>query len=363
MIDLKQIKDINDTYSKHTLSLYLQVDPSYIENQSQTPAWTIWLKNELSNIQSSLMEKDLTSLWNDISKRLDKHLSTYDISGRTLVIFMDEENEYVEELPFAMKNRSHFGQPFVSPLLWAIDEYQQYLIVMVDQQKASFRKAYLGNLETQSEITIDLGYDWGEKTLMPASGGDGQALRQGNNREAFEDMIGEHVERFYKDIADEIKSIYDDESSLRVILAGDERSAHAVQKHLHESVNNHVVDILSIPMNASEKDIMERISQVAYNYERNYELDLIKQIKNSAYDNGRGLLGRDELKKAMEMQQVEMIVMPFSLLQTDPDYAHQLAMWALENNSRIEFVHGLAADSLKEIVDVAAQLYYSIETA
>lgn len=363
MIDLAQIQNINDTYSKHTISLYLQVDPSYIENQSQTPAWTIWLKNELSKLKTSMMEQDLTPLWNNMSKRLDTHLATYDIRGRTLVIFMDEKNTYIEELPFAMKNRSHFGRPFVSPLLWAIDEYQQYLIVMVDQQKASFRKAYLGNLETQSEITIDLEYDWGEKTLMPASGGDGQALRQGNNREAFEDMIGEHVERFYKDIADEIKSIYDDESTPRLILAGDERSAHAVEKHLHESVREHLVSILPIPMDASEKEIMQGMSKVAYDYERDYEIDLIKRIQNDAYDHGRGLLGRDKLKLAMEMQRVELIIMPFSLLQTDPDYAHQLAMWALENNSHIEFVHGLAADTLKKDADVAAQLYYSIETA
>ena len=363
MIDLTQIQNINDTYSKHTLSLYLRVDPSYIENQSQTPAWSIWLKNELKTIKTSMDEDDLTPLWNNMSKRLDAYLSTYEIGGRTLIIFMDEEHEYIKELPFAMNNRSHFGQAFVSPLLWAIDEYQQYLIVMVDQQKAILRKAYLGNLETQSEITIDLEYDWGEKTLMPASSGDGQALRQGNNREAFNDMIAEHVERFYRDIADEIKSIFEDEPSLRFILAGDERSAHTVQNYLHESVRKQLVDILSIPMDSSEKEVMQGISQVAYDYGRNYEIELVKKINNSAYDNGRGLLGREKLQRAMKMQQVEMIIMPFSLLQTDPDYAHQLAIWALENKTSIEFVHGLAADMLEENADVAAQLYYSIETS
>jgi len=164
-------------------------------------------------------------------------------------------------------------------------------------------------------------------------------------------------------IQNSLKLIYDEESTLRLILAGDERSAHAVQNHLHESATKQVVGILAIPMDASEKEIMKGISKTAYDYERNYEFDLINQIKNDAHANGRAILGRDELKTAMEMQQVEMIIMPFSLLQSDPDYAHQLAMWALENNSHIEFVHGLAADTLKEISDVAARLYYSIETA
>ena len=210
-------------------------------------------------------------------------------------------------------------------------------------------------------MTIDLEYDWGQKTLMPASNADGQALRQGNNREAFEDMISEHVNRFYRDVADGIDSLYK-QQPMRVVLAGNERSAHAVQTELHATIQKHFVDIVSVPMNASEKEIMQRISQIAYNYERKYEDELIKSIMNIAHADGRGILGKEKLAKAMEMQQVELMVMPVSLLQSDPKYAHELTMWALNNNCPIEFVHGRAAQQLEENGEIAARLYFSLET-
>jgi len=361
MIDLPKIQNIVDNFSENTLSLYLNIDPSYIENQSQTPAWRIWLKNELKNINHTI-DTSVTPIWDDINKRLNTFFSDYQINGRTLVLFMDQDQEYIHELPFTMRHRGHFGKPLVSPLLWAMDEYKPYLIVMVDQQQAIFRKAYLGNLETEAKMTIDLEYDWGQKTLMPASNANGQALRQGNNQDAFEDMISEHINRFYRDVADSIDDLYN-QQSMRVILAGDERSAHAVQNDLHATTQKHLVGILPIPMNANEKEIMQRVSKMAYDYERNYEDTLISSIMSINHDNGRGILGKEKLAKAMEMQQVELIVMPFSLLQSDPEYAHELTMWTLNNNCPIEFVHGQAAKRLEQAGKIAARLYFSVETA
>lgn len=360
MLNLKDIQRIVDTYNDDTLTLYLRVDPSYIENQSQTPAWTIWLKNALKDIKNSLNDSQ-KSVWKNIETRLNDYLNSYKPSGRTIVIFMNQQQDTIHELPFAMKNRSQFGEPLVSPLLWAMDEYERYLIVMVDQQKAILHKAYLGNLETESEMTIDLDYDWVEKTLMPATDGDGQALRQGNNRDAFDDMITEHVNRFHSDVADEVQTIFNGDQPMRLILAGDEKSAHALKDKLHESVTKQFVSILPIPIDTSVNEVMERISQPAYNYERDYEFDLVEDVSNKAHADGRGVLGRDDLERAMQMQQVELIIMPFSLLQDDPEYAHDLAMWSLENNSEIEFVHGQAARKLEASGGIAARLYYSIE--
>lgn len=362
MLNHKKVKHIFENFSADTLTLYLRVDPSDRENQAQKPAWNIWLKNALRDIENQL-QPEQESLWSNIAERLDNHFSVYEPGGRTLVMFMDEDQEFIRELPFAMDNYAHFGTPMVTPLLWVIDEYEQYLIVTVDSERAMFRQAYLGNMETESEMTIDLAYDWGEKTLMPASAGDGRALRQGNNRESFNDMIEDHIRRFHKDVADEIQNIFREHQPMRLILGGDERAAHAVQGLLHESVQEHFVTYLPIPMDADETAIMKKIGQPAYDYERNYEYDLVNDVINRAKADGRGVLGRDDLERAMQMQQVEMIILPYRLLDDDPDYVHELTIWTIENNSQIEFVHGQAATQLDNEGGIAARLYYAIETA
>lgn len=361
MLNQKTIQNIIQTFDTPTLTLYLRVDPAIQENQSQTPAWNIWLKNALNDIQNNL-DKSHTSIWETIATRLDNHFNVYQPGGRTLVIFMDENNEFIRELPLTLENHAHFGKPLVTPLLWAIDEYQEYMIVMVDKERAVFRKAYLGNLETETEMNIDLEYDWGEKTLMPAADADGQALRQGNNREAFDDMLNAHRKRFYQDIADEIQQNFKTKQPMRLIIGGDERAAHELEDKLHSSVADYLVSILPIPMDADDKEIMQRMWQTAYNYERNYEFDLIDNVISMAHANGRGVIGRDDLKTAMQMQQVETIIMPYALLQDDTDYAQEVTLWALHNNSQIEFVHGTAARKLSNKGDIAARLYYAIET-
>jgi len=368
MIRQNDIRDIANTFADNTLSLYLHVDAGYIENQADTPAWQIYLKNSLSETKQSLDESQKED-WNAITEQLDDFFQAYSPSGRTLAVFVNGDQIVTEELPFGIDNQHYFGQPYVSPLLWAIDEYEQYLVVMVDSESAQFHKAYLGNLETEAEMTIDLDYDWGEKSLMPPSNasnsgeGTGHAVREGSNRDAFDDMISAHVDRFYSDIADKVKEFMSDEQPMRLILGGDERAAHALEDKLHESVTKHFVAVLPIPMTASSSEIMKRIATTAYNYERNFEYELVEDVMSSAFAGGSGALGRDGLDTAMTMQQVELFIIPYDLLQEDKDYVHDITMWALDNNSRIEFIHGQAANKLKSNGGIAARLYYSIETA
>ncbi len=363
MIQHTEIRDIIENFNEYTLSLYLHVDAGYIENQAEKPAWQIYLKNAISDVESSLQDNQ-TSQWDNLKEKLDTFFNNYTPSGRSLVLFVNEEQIYTHELPFMMANQSHFGKPYVSPLLWAMDEHEQYMVVLVDQERAKFYTAYLGNLETQTEMTINLSaYDWGEKTLMPASDSDGSALRQGNNREAFEDMISAHIDRFYNEVAEELQTVFQGSTSTRLIVGGDERIAHMLQDKLHESVSKYLVAILAIPMTASLDEIRDRITEPAYNYERDYEFELVENIMSQAYAEGRGALGRETIETKMKMQQIELLVISKSLLQAEPDYAHEITMWALNNNVSIEFVHGQAARKLESHDGIAARLYYSMETA
>lgn len=364
MIRHKDIRNIVEKMNDNTLSLYLHVDAGYIENQAETPAWQIYLKNALKDAEQSLGDEKSSS-WKNINAKVDEFFTTYSPSGRTLALFVDDANLITEELPFSLDNQHYFGQPYVSPLLWAIDEYEEYLIVMVDNETAQFHKAYLGNLETEAEMTIDLDYDWGEKTLMPPShaGESGLGVRDASNRDAFDDMIAAHRDRFYGDIAEKVREFITDDNPMRLIISGDEQSAHALKDKLHESVLKDFVAILAIPMNTPEREIMKRIATTAYNYERNYEFELVEDVLSATLSGGAGALGRDSLDNAMIMRQVDQFVMPYSLLHEDKQYAHNITMWALTNNSTIEFVHGQAARKLESNGGIGARLYYSLETS
>ena len=322
------------------------------------PAWEIHLKNFMRDAEQQAGDEQ-TETWNTIKEHVDDFLNNYSVSTKSLVLFVDENQLTSYELPITLDNASAFGEPLFTPLLWAIDEYERYLIVLVDQEKARLFTAYLGSANQQDEMTIDLDYDWGEKTLMPASTGDGRALREGDNRERFEDMIEEHVKRFYRDVAQQTANSLKDLDSTRVIFGGNERSAHFVRNELPQQVDEYVVDILAIPVDTTAHDLGDHIQQVALNYERAFEVDLVKEVVGFAKANGRGAVGQEAVDKAFDMQQVELLILPYPM--DNQARAAELTLKALANNSNIELIHGSAADQLKQEGDIAARLYYAVQ--
>lgn len=366
MLQIDDIKQITSHLDKQVLSLYLHVSAGRPENQASQPAWEIERKNIIADIQNTLLNDDDSNndyhvMWKAITTRLHAFWEQYTPTAKTLVLFVSPDDLISYELPVVVESQGHFGKPMITPLVWVVDEYERYLVVLVDKERARFITAYLGRANTLSELNIDIDdYDFGERTLMPASDANNTMLRQGNNRERFEDMLDEHRHRFYKEVADTLASTMDVIGADHIILAGAERSAYQLKELLHETVAQKVNGVLSIPMQASENEIAKSILEHARIVERENEKALVSNLIDQAKSGRRGALGKDNVLQAFEMQQVETLVLPFphddSMLVADLTYK------ALENNSEVALVHGEAAKILKEAGGIGAQLYYSLET-
>jgi len=357
MLDRNEVQKIRNSLEALVLSLYLRVDPGYQQNQSQNPAWRIWLKTELRNAEEKFGE-ERAEAWSAIKQRVQQWLDNYNPRGKTLVLFSDENDLIYYELPITLDNHMAVGAADLTSLLWAVDEYERYLIVLVDQEQAKFTTAYLGSTTSQSEMSIDLDYDWGQKTLMPASSGTGHALNSGNNRERFEDMIDAHVDRFHQDVADYIQTLTDELGASRLIIGGAERAAHNVRNKLHETMEKQVVDVLPIPVETNENDLIAHVAKAGLKYERDFEKNLVEEVIGFAKAQGRGAIGEEAVKQAFTMQQVETLILSYP--PEDPDLTASLTWEALEQNSQIELVHGDPANALREEGGIAARLYYTV---
>lgn len=362
MIGLDDVKQLLAQADEHTLSLYLAVDPALQENQATIPAWRIWLKNALKGV-----EKDLTDVqrphWNNIRSRLEPFFDTYAPESKGLALFYGPTLEAVHPLPVPVENAIAFGKPHIAPLIWTIDEYEPYLIVMVDTEKAQFIRAYLGSAGQQDTMTLELDTsDWREKTLMPpafrrnvAAGG----VTHGDQREAFEDRVDEWVGRFYRDVATRIAELAQEQGIERFVIAGSEESAHAVQKLLPEKLVKGVVDVQGIPMRYAPHEALRQILPAALEDERRREMELVEQIVNLAKAGGRGALGKEAVLHALEQQRVELLVVPWPLPDGDGAVA-DLPLRMMEAGGAMELVHGEAADRVKAEGGLAARLYYAL---
>ncbi len=350
MINISDLQTLLHSDADQVLSLYLHVDAAYQANQNETPAWQIYVKNALKDVDSDA-----------ITKHTKQFLDTYTPSSKSLVLFVTEDGVIKDvHLPIAVDNHHAVGDIDVVTLLWAMDEYERYLVVLVDSEQARFMSAYLGGAIENDEMAIDFDdYDFGNKQFIHANhAAQGDGL-QGSGGEQFEDMKDEHIRRFHDDVAEQIRELINDTGANRVILGGSDQAAHQVQHLLHDTIKNRVVDILPITMDANEKDVAMAIRDSALNYERSQELDLVNEVISLTKSGGRGALGIDDIRNALEMQQVELLILPYPM--DDEDTASELTLTALGNGAEIELVHGSAAARLRQEAQAAARLYYAIQ--
>ena len=360
MIDLADIKQMVTQTDEHTLTLYLNVDNAVDENQAENPAWRIWMKNKLNELDS--FGKRQTASWDGIRGRTERFFENYQSTSKGLVFFAGADYEQVFELPMATENQGWFGRAQIAPLLWLLDEYEPYLIVLVDQEKARFFVAQLGSIGFREGLEVDIeGYDFGERTIMsnPGPGIDNGSVHGGTGKEDFQNMLDEHRTRMYRQVAGAIETYVNQRHLRRYIIGGSEQAAHAVHNLLPQKLADACVAITNIPMRLSTNEILEQVQPKAIEHERQEEMHIVQETIDFAKASGRGALGMKAVMEALEMQRVELLILPWSDVEAD-GLRTDLPLRVFASGGSVELVHGEAADLLKREGGIAARLYYAL---
>lgn len=360
MIDLAELKAMVEQTDEHTLTLYLNVDNVTPENQAQQPAWRIFAKNKLFELEA--FGKSQTGAWSAIRQRVEEFLEQYQPSSKGLALFAWDESLQTVELPLPVENQGVFGNAQIAPLLWVLDEYEPYLIVLVDQEKARFFLTELGSIGFHEGVEVDLeGYDFVERTIAanPNPVGGGNAVHGGSGKDDFNAMLDEHRTRMYRQVAAGIEQYANQRGIRRILLGGSEQSAHAVKNLLPTKLQDSIIDVLPIPMRANLSEIFEQMQPRAVAHERQQELRLVQEVIDFAKSGGRGALGTKAVMDALTMQRVELLILVWSEVD-DGGVRPDLPLRAFASGGQVELVHGEAAELLKQEGGIAARLYYAL---
>ncbi|MDW8297858.1 MAG: hypothetical protein RML95_00815 [Anaerolineae bacterium] len=344
------------------LSLYLVVDPADPANQADTPAWQIYLRNALTEIENQLDPEQVKhwktvrlsdtsekTEWARTRLRLENYLDSYRPQGKTLVLFVSADELLAYELPVRLRNHAHYGWMQIKDFLYALDEYEQHLVVLFAQDKARAVSLFLGT--SASDVTVNLDQTWQRKDSRKTAHAAQIARRQ-----------DELDRRFVRYIADEINQVFvKDQDVDRVVLGGNVQLAHAVRAFLHPSVARKVISIAKIPFDAPPHEIADQIRSIAYAAERDHELILVQDTINMAKAGKRAALGLSDVNQALDVYAVSVLILPYPI-ETPilTGIVDELLVKALHSGSQVEFVRGEAANLLLTEGGVAAQLYYTL---
>ncbi len=387
--DIRRIKETLTVQEGPVLSLYLDLNPAKPENANR--AYALRAKDAMKALKVP----------QDLQERILEVLKNQVLEAKTAVFFASEkvfETLLLQvELPLVSSLKTtflgekesrfftdgalaHYGEPFLLPLIYALDEYERYGVVYLDQERWRVFEIFLGEVQEVSDAFLALDTEAWRRLSLDAPGRRFNLAgisRGGAGQDLFAKRLAAWEERFYKNLSHELEKLTEERGFTRLILMGPEEHTKLFLGYLPKRLEEKVVALLpSLPHpGVSPGQVLKRLEPVLEEMERKGEVELLKKLEEAYPKVAFGL----EVLERVQEGRVELWVLPWHLDQTVyacdgiffPDEARALAHCqnpeakplavvlpelATGYAAKLEFVRGEAEKQLLERGGMAALL-------
>ncbi|SDF26665.1 Peptide chain release factor 1 (eRF1) [Thermus arciformis] len=326
MIGKEEIRRIRESIGAKegpVLSLYLDVNPAKPENAGK--AYALRAKDAMKAL----------GVPGDLSERVLEVLKNQVLEARTAVFFAGEGLFEVlllqVELPLVHSVKTafldekagrylvdgvlaHWGEPFLLPLVYALDEYERYGVVYVDRERWRVFEVFLGEIAEVHDAFLALDTEAWRRLSLDAPGRRfnlGGIARGGAGQDLFAKRLEAWEERFYKALAHDLERLWTERGFTRLVLMGPEEHTKLFLGHLPKRLRERVAaELPSLPNpGASPGEVLKRLEPVLEEVERREEVRLLERLEE-AYP--KAVFGPETLARLQEGR-VELWVLPWSL--------------------------------------------------
>ena len=292
--DIKRLKERLEGHPGPVLSMYLSVNARYPENQGQ--AYKVRLRDALEEMEvpEELAERVRGAVEDQVHP-----------GARTVVFFAAEDGLFERyDLQLDLLEAHRFGEPYLAPLVLALDEHESYGVALVDAEEFRFFvSAPMGNLAKGSEGASS-GF-FREVDLKPSS----PHPRGGGTRDA--DPTGRkhqsNIHRFYKEAGELTQKLVNRDNVKNLIVAGPKERTSEFRETLPEPVKEKVVAEETVATNAPEGEIMEQFEAIQERAEREREDGLIEAAREN------GVRGVKDTVEALQEGRVYHLITLYEL--------------------------------------------------
>lgn len=345
--NLREYVTSHDYKNNQMLTAYIDIDPTNPANNRQNPAWSIELKNEFKKLEAEIDPERLKrragqKQWEQVEKMVREYLLGRKPTGRSIALFSDLEDYLAVELPVKMPTRLYFGFPQIKHLLFALDQYKTYEVVLFSEYEARLVEVFLSR--TSADMIVDSKHakEWRLSRKFMEDGDDRRSP--------------EFQRRFVNDVASEINQHFLGNLEFeRLIFGGNQKTAHAVKNSLNPVVRDIVVAIQPIDFKMHEREIADLVRGIADIFEKSYDLSVVEELMSLHGRGGAAVIMQQDVEKALALGQVKRLILSYPI---EEEKFNPLIVDAVVQGVGIEFVVGEAAERLNQYSGIGALLYY-----
>jgi hypothetical protein len=296
--DVKRLKERLEDHPGPVLSVYLSVNARIPENQGQ--AYKVRLKDALRE-----MEEVPEDLAGRVRESIESEVHPH---ARSVIFFAAEDGLFERyDLQIDLPEAYDFGEPYMAPLVLALDEHEPYGVALVDAEEFRFFvSAPMGNPSEGSDGASS-GF-FKEVDLNPSE----PYPRGGTDFEPASRRTEAHRHRWYNELGELTQKLVNQDGVKHLIIAGPKERTSDYRNRLPEPVKERVVAEEAVATNAPEGELMEQFEAIKQKAEREREDGLIEQAREN------GVRGVRETVEALQEGRVY----------------HLIALWGLEGEIR-----------------------------
>ncbi len=275
------------------LSLYLDAQP----DQHGRDNYDAWLRKTLTERAATFKGAARESFDQDCDRIKAFLAEDARRSANGLVAFACAQRGLFETLQLDVPFDDHWlfigSVPHLYPLARVNDQFPRYAALLVDTNSARLFVFGLGATQSGEEVR-------NVKTRKTSQGGWSQARYQRH-------LANFHLQHL-KEVVDTLERVVRDEDINQIVLSCDDVTKPTLLEQLPQHLAAKVIDIVHLDINAPEHEVLTTTLETLRGKDAQTDAEHVAQLIGAWRGNGLGVVGPEECLRALEMGQVEELL-------------------------------------------------------
>jgi len=304
MISPEAVQQLVRSPERKCLTLYFDTGP----NQPRS-AFRARLNNLLKSVDSRVAPADRNAFEKSVA-RVTNYLDQLRSKNRSVLLFATEKDwqEFTSRVP--VRDEVWWGAPNVNQLLWLLDEYRPYGVLIPDQKKVRFLAVRMNEFEEHREFSAGIDTrEWKKQSLGASNrGGPSNMQKGGHDIDSFNSRYLEKVRAFWTGTHKSIAELIERYHIKRLIVAGNKSFVPEFVKSLPPKMREGVVTQIPLEAVTSPGEAVRRIFPGIEAWERKRESAIVSELLNAAGVSAKAAVGVDSALKYVQSGRAARLV-------------------------------------------------------
>lgn len=284
--------------SSPVLSVYLDLSPTRRDYDTPRHALHSMLGQALRDIEARADRKVAAA--RAAAEGVERWMETvYDGTGRGLAIISSPGLGLWRafRLPVPVRDQAVFAdRPFIRPLAVLVEEFERYLVLLLDKREARIYVVFMGEIEDYSAF-LD------EVVPRPRAGG---WSVEGESRQRHHET---HVLWHAKRAVETADRLFEQAACRHLLIGGPSEALAELRPHLSARLQDALRGQIATDVDTPPDRMLQLVTEHAQRVERQVEADRVERVTTAALKGANGVLGlEDTLAAAGEKRLMLLIV-------------------------------------------------------